>query len=392
MFPVPVRILRPCVALALASALPLWACSVDPAAETAALQARGLQAGPEGDLAGAVEPDLMALGGQAGGDGPTDATAHLPAHPDVQQVVYTHDRVMIDGEVVESVETGELDADLRARVARPWLFVDEGVVYDEIAETVVDEDGRTVRRYAIVATEIEPILVEPEIVGGPAIDDELLDLADRLAADEPVPVVLGLSTPRPRALPLAPAAGRVSFADAAAMAGEREAAREAREAAFAERSEVTDAIAAIVDLGGVVRRIDGGQRIVVAIVPAHSVPRLTEVDAMRSLRLDATIASQGSMFETKTKWQTNTQQFDDLGYNGEVGGSADTLVGVGEVSGLENEACFFDDGPSDDCDPSERLNEMFDCTGSGCTSITNFVSSEGSHGTVVSSIIAADYT
>ena len=46
MFPVPVRILRPCVALALASALPLWACSVDPAAETAALQARGLQAGP----------------------------------------------------------------------------------------------------------------------------------------------------------------------------------------------------------------------------------------------------------------------------------------------------------------------------------------------------------
>jgi len=392
----PLRHLRPCALLALAAALPLGACDVEE--DPGALAARGLEITDPTDVVGEPlrdpDPAILDLAGTAGGLDPTSTpdTAHLAARTGHREVVYTHDRIEVDGEVVESVESGVLDAELRARVARPWLFVDEGVVYDEVVETHVEDDGRTIRRYAIIATDIEPIEVEPEQPRPFHVDAELQNRLQITPHDVLLPVIIRVDTPRPRPLPLAPAAGRLSFDDAEALQAARREARDAREAAFAQDPVVTDVLDLIDEGRGTVRYLDGGQRIVVAALPPAVVESLIERDGVRALFLDDTISSQGSLASTRGKYQTNVQQLHDAGYNGEVGGSADTLVGVGEVRGLENEACFFDDGPSDTCDPTERLTRMFDCSSGVCGTITNFVTSEDSHGTIVSSIIAADYT
>ena len=336
------------------------------------------------------------IAGTAGAGSDSQLTA--PTVPERTEVLYEGVSSERNGETVAFEERGSWSLDLWRRVARPWDYIKDGLVYDEEAWAVGDDVERGERGYRVELSVAKPVeAVYRGVPAGEAFYDPALEAALRKAQRaEPVRILIKLDAPNAPDLPLVPRPGTLSVADHLdAVALRREALRELE--GQGRRSKERLAVAAVVEsFGGRLVRAYPRTHWLAVEVPAEAVDALRQLDDVARLHLDDVAEPQGlSLAELRGPDYTDATRFRAAGYHGEYGSNANLIVGVAEVDGIEDEVCFLDDvGNVDTCDTDERLKKKFTCTaGGGCSSTNNYsFSQEASHGTVVTSIIAADYT
>lgn len=318
------------------------------------------------------------------------------------EVVFESVRTLdADGEVLAQDARGTLSPEVAVRAGRPWAFRDQAVTYDDEAWSVSDESGVTTSGYRVLrAKDVGPALRAS--AAAPAYLDAALLTQAKAEPARTFSIHLRARGVPEWTIPLRP--------DFARSAVDLLRAAEAREAALRERAELmrraTEGVAAhVVALGGKVtaRGRYGGW--LTAEVPGAAVAALAaREDLDRVGLLEGKIEATGiSLGDVRAAPRIDADRFHAAGYTGERSnperhGYGDITIGVIEPGSLEDEACFFYDGA--DCTGASRLRERFDCSdsdgdGNMCESVANLADlDDGSatHGTIVTSIIAADYS
>lgn len=336
-------------------------------------------------------------GGTGGEILPGEEEPYLGEAVDAPEVVAYEKIVRGAGDEAVVEERGEFDEELRKRVASPDRFLEEGVIYDETAWYYdQNEDGQPEQGYRITVVSTDPPVPEPQEPANEFLTDELAGAMSTVDAAERIRVLIEVETDLNHGdLPLLPPRGAVSI--------------EAYDAALAERadafaqlqSDFEQGTAAIRDYvqaeGGVLEGSHPRSGWLAARLPADAVSGLDAFVNVRRVALNAEPVQHAgrSLGELRTSAFTDMESFEDAGFDGENGSDPPLLVGVTEVNGIEDEACFTDDTgfDGDECDTNERLLARFDCgSGSGCSSVSDFSTSDESfHGTIVSSILLGDY-
>ena len=295
-------------------------------------------------------------------------------------------------------EAGVLDDWLRQRAARPWEYLRDGIVYDEVAHHNEHPDGGGDGHYSIVARAIDPEeipeLESPRVGVTAALQAEV----DSVADDELVSVMIQTDVDRPTRLPLLPPKASVSASDYALALDEREELSAYNADQYAANTAALEA--AIVEAGGELATRHWTIGWIGAALPADAVAAIAERAEVvqitpRGYGEDGACTDLGEpdgdpVDLSQLREFTRVQDFTDAGYHGQPALHQEILVGIHEFSGLEDEACFLAD--YDDCDTSDRLRKKFNCTSGTCIQTNNFSdANEGRHGTNVASILFGDY-
>lgn len=349
-------------------------------------------------LPGLCVATLALAAGCVAEDGDAPDVGQEPAAEVVFESVRTLDA---SGEVLAQDARGALSPEVAVRAGRPWAFRDEPITYDDEAWAVSDASGVTSSGYRVMRAKN----------GGPALRARAEAPAHRdaalLAQAKAAPAQVFSVHLRARGVPEWTIPLRPDFARSAIDLLQ---ASEVREAALRERAALvrraTDGAAAqVVALGGKVtgRGRYGGW--LTAEVPGAAVAALAaRGDLDRVERLEGQAEPTGIYLgDVRAASRIDADRFHAAGYTGERPNSArhnhgDITVGVIEVGSLEDEACFLYDGAG--CAGASRLLERFDCSdgdgdGNMCEPVANLADlDDGSatHGTIVTSIVAADYS
>ena len=316
------------------------------------------------------------------------------------EVVFESVRRVAPGGRDVAQNRGELDPAVALRAGRPWAFLDEAVRYDDEAWSVGDEGGSE-SGYRVVKVPNTSPIARTSASARPAVGEELARRAQALTAGDKLSVVLALRNVPAWTIPLRGDFSR-SAADLVRGADERAAALGERAAQI--RALADGPVAQIEALGGVVtgRGRYGGW--VTANVPRAAIDALAARGDLRHLDLFEGRAEPTGIYlgDVRGAAFLDGDRFHAAGYTGEGSnatrhGYGDITIGVIEPGTLEDEACFLYDGAS--CSGASRLRERFQCDdadndGNICEPIVNLADFDDSdtHGTIVTSIIAADYT
>lgn len=380
----------PAIIQAVALCCTLASCAGPPTEVTAdGLSSLGLDEAPS--LAGAPTQghDLTWMMGTAGE--PTDRdTVDLDPTGVPRTVVYVHTTERRNGVALSDFKSGTYDESIRRRVARPWEYLHEGLVYDELQTSGLTADGVEVSTYAVVVSEVSPAQATWRGVD-PGAAQMGVALAEAIEAGaESLKVVVRVDVAPYPALPFM--LGRVGEDEYARWIAERDEARLEQEHRFTRSPEV-EAVTDLVegDGGQVVQAVVGARALVVEASPEAALA-LLQLDAVASLELDihGTPQAPGVDLGTMRKSHfTDTRRFHSAGYTGDWGFFPALIAAVAESDALEDEACMLADVAG--CAP-DRLKERYICDGAPCTSVANYPESqEDFHGTMVSSVLMADY-
>lgn len=303
----------------------------------------------------------------------------------------------------QATSRGALDPAVALRAARPWAFQGEAVHYDDEAWSVGDDRG-TESGYRVVKVTNPAPAARAAAPERPVVGEALARRVAGAAAGgaNPIPISIALRGVPAWTIPLRGDFSR-SAADLVRAADERGDAL--RERAAKIRAIADGPAAQIEALGG---RVTGRGRYggwVTAEVPAGAVERLAaRGDVSRVDLLEGRAEPLGIYLgDVRGPAFVDGDRFIAAGYTGESQNPTrhsypDITVGVIESGSLEDEACFLYDGA--DCTGTSRLRERFQCDdwdsdGNICEPVANFADLDdgsASHGTIVTSIIAADYT
>jgi len=331
---------------------------------------------------------------------PPDASEAPPYRGAGAVVFESVHRVAAGGRAL-ATSHGELDPAVALRAGRPWAFLDEPVRYDDEAWSVGD-DGGSESGYRVVRVENRAPIARTSAPARPAVGAALTGRAAAARAGDKLSIVLALRDVPAWTIPLRGDFSR-SAADLVRGADERAAALRERTAQI--RALADGVVAQIEGLGGVVtgRGRYGGW--VTADVPPAAVGALAARTDLTRLDLFEGHAEPTGIYlgDVRGAAFLDGDRFHAAGYTGESPnqgrhGYGDITVGVIEPGSLEDEACFLYDGAS--CAGASRLRERFEChdadgNGNICEPVANFADLEDDtarHGTIVTSIIAADYT
>lgn len=315
-----------------------------------------------------------------------------------ERVLFRSVRVEDKRGIVKTTDVrGELDDALSTRAGRPYRHLDEETIVDEDAWAFSTEDGGTVYGYRV--TEVDnPTPARARIRMAPP---ELGPKAQK-ALDDGSSIV-GLLTFRNAPawkIPLRPEARSMAAVDFQQAVSRRN-------SALAERTEILEGLAA-----DAVRELEahGGRVLsrgrysawVRAELPAEALRVMAKRRDLRSITVvEGEVESHWSLSQMQEDDRMGAKQFHARGYDGRRSNAArhnygNITVGVIEVGYLEDEACFLGNGAT--CNRA-RLAGRFRCDdqdgdGNFCEPVTTFPDVDGnsSHGTLVASTIAADYT
>jgi hypothetical protein len=311
-------------------------------------------------------------------------------------------RIADDGRVLGTRQRGDLLPAVALRAGRPWAFFDEPVGYDDEAWSVGSDDGTTESGYRVLRAANRPPIVHAQVSGGATVGAALARRMTAMAASDRVSVMLVLRGVPRWTIPLRADYAR-SAVDLAQAADERAAALRDRKAQI---HALGDGPAAQIEqLGG---RIVGRGRYggwLTAELPAVAIDALAQRTDVARLELgEGRVEPAGiRLGDVRGQPFIDGDRFLAAGYTGERSNPTrhsygDITIGVIEPGSLEDEACFLYDGA--DCTGPSRLRERFQCDdadsdGNWCEPVANLADLDDSsvtHGTIVTSIIAADYT
>lgn len=335
------------------------------------------------------------------------ATAAKTAPERMELVFQSKVRQTEDGEIVASEVIGDVDQDIRDRVARPYRFVDDPFLYSEEAWSRTGEDGVTERGYRIFRRpNTTPLEVNPRTSAPPEINENVATAVAAAGAEDTLLLDLKLRNFPAWNVPLAPAATDMSPADVRAQAERRARAIAAREALF---DQMAEGVARQVEsLGGSVRaRFKKGGWLGVQ-VPARGFEALARNTALA--RIDGPYGKTGgpqwNLGEGKQAAYLDAERFISAGHTGEEPNPGrhaygDIVIGVNEPGGFEADACAFKDGQG--CGSASRIAATYRCdnpdndaeiceTGDVETDQCDTETCTDSHGTRVTSVAIADYT
>ncbi len=312
------------------------------------------------------------------------------------ELVYESVVRKVDDEVVSFKEAGVFDEDKWRRVNRPAEFLDRREVLDDMVWGVGDSaNGIEEYGYRVFRRDVEAVTPDPRPEKPAELDPRLVDMLETLNAEAILDVSLKVRGPAADPLPLLPQLGTVSAADYSNAMAKRKLALQAQVEAFDERT--SDLITAIAAVRGTI--VDRSPRSgwLEAKVPAGEVESLlSHPDVARIVGPEETTATtRYSMDEIQQSDIVDSQRFNDASYYGQNSSGTPYRVGVFEGDGLEDEVCYTDDvggACCDECDTDERLKLTTTCAGSSCTKGSFSEANEDYHGTLVTSVIAADYT
>ena len=264
------------------------------------------------------------------------ATAAKTAPERMELVFQSKVRQTEDGEIVASEVIGDVDQDIRDRVARPYRFVDDPFLYSEEAWSRTGEDGVTERGYRIFRRpNTTPLEVNPRTSAPPEINENVATAVAAAGAEDTLLLDLKLRNFPAWNVPLAPAATDMSPADVRAQAERRARAIAAREALFDQMAEgVTRQVES---LGGSVRaRFKKGGWLGVQ-VPARGFEALARNTALA--RIDGPYGKTGgpqwNLGEGKQAAYLDAERFISAGHTGEEPNPGrhaygDIVIGVNE--------------------------------------------------------------
>ncbi|MFZ5896030.1 MAG: S8 family serine peptidase [Myxococcota bacterium] len=301
------------------------------------------------------------------------------------------------GLVVDQRVRGELQPESLESVARPLSAALNGRELVEDAWAKSDATGRVTHGYRVMQNERKPVSEAAQrtrdVRVGPA-------LADRLQRQTGGTVTVVMQA---KDFPAWNIPQRVApFATSMNGVLQR---TQAREQAFDARRSLGEAVFApirnrIASMGG--RAVAQGRTSnwLTAELPVSAVQTLVSSGDIENI--DLVDAAEGgphmSLGSIRQSARLDADRFLSNGYTGERANPdrhshGDIVVGVIEIDSFDDEACFLADGAS--CTGTSRLRERYNCDdadgdGNYCEAITNFTSTDASHGTVVSSIIGAD--
>lgn len=297
-------------------------------------------------------------------------------------------------DVVSFEVLGDLPADVRDKVARPWTHLDDPWLYFEEAGARLNSDGTMEQYYAVRRT--------PNHYAGPTMDhgtgfpsDGMSEGARGLVnsgVERDVAVTVKLAAERPWNVKLLPESSSVSVADFLAAVEERSDDLAEREAEFLSRS--SSVVEQIEASGGrvVTRLWTAGY--VVAELPVAAIGQIAAREDVALVEIDETPPElfgipvgnlrDRSRSDVKTFWDNSYYGQDPDTYSPQ-------LVGVTEAGHLADEACFLDENGG--CQPS-RLEAIHECDSTSCVKKTTSAYNYGtgrSHGTTVAALAVGDY-
>ncbi|MBL9027041.1 MAG: S8 family serine peptidase [Myxococcales bacterium] len=315
-------------------------------------------------------------------------------------IVYESVRTVTGDEVVESSVQGEITDEIWARVARPWLYMDEATLYHEQMWTMPTGPETVEEGYRIVATpntaladystEASPIAIDPLLVADLAGDP-----------DEEVTVSINIRGLLPARIPLHPPF-LLSAEDIALASAARDDALSARESEFqAKAAALVEEVAA---LKGTVLQTGSRSGWLLIAVPRSALPALMNRDDVLSIYL-APLHEGGfhwALGDGRSDARIGADRFHAQGYTGYKSNPARHNFGAVTLAiadtRLEDEACFLFSS-STNCSGSSRLIERFSCydgngNGDWCLGFQpDYADSDTQpgHGTTVTSIALGDY-
>ena len=320
-----------------------------------------------------------------------------PAAPGAE-LVYSHVSVLDkDGELADFDEFGALDLDTWQRVARPWSYRDEAWSYTEVDGTRISEGGDTVRWYAVYREPHDPATAA--LSDGPAPPVLSPEVEAWLAEDDPKPrrINVKLRDYPEWDIPLVPDAAMFPLETLRQAERDRAEALDARAEMFSElTAELRDDVLA---RGGSVLDELWTSGWLALETDAETVRTWATRTDLKAIHLDAVDAKPLSedLAEIRARAGSDLQTYWNAGYYGQRSNGSALSVAVVEQWHFNDEACYLDENAG--CTPS-RLQKVFNCDGiclqqsiasyehppeSGATDNTT-------HGNLVTSLLAADYT
>ncbi|UQA58961.1 S8 family serine peptidase [Polyangium aurulentum] len=313
-----------------------------------------------------------------------------------------------DDEIVKSEVTGDLTVEQRDRVARPYRYVDEGVIYSEEAWSRGGENGVTERGYRVWKQRNRtPLDIHARTSAPPKVNDNVTRHVASAAPEDTLELDIKLRNFPEWNVPLAPATMDMSAADIKAHEERRAGAIREREALFDRMA--ADAVAQVEALGGRVKvrhKKSGWLGITVPASGFEALARNTALD-----RIDGPYGKTGgpdwSLGTGRQAEYLDADRFHAAGYTGEEPNPArhsygDIVIGMNETGGYESGACAFKEGAG--CTGASRIAATYRCDDSNdndgnlCepgTVETNFCDADGKctdgHGTATTAVAIGDY-
>lgn len=316
--------------------------------------------------------------------------------------------ISAEGDVLASSTSGSLTRDVWQRVARPWTFLHEDTIYDELAAIEIAADGSRVMRYQVTSRpNLSPAtgedLEQPaEVVERDAI---LAQPGDELRVSIQVRGFPEWNIPL---LPPPELSSTQEFEDAI----------EEREAAIGVRQALADSAAAdlrqaIEGLGGEIVGVRWTTGSVLVSIPRSELDTLTEIPAVRLVTPTGNVIIDGwELGAGRTAARTEVDTFHSYGFRGGGANAArhafgDITIAQIETAVPEDEACMF---YTSNCSGSNRIRGRYECDNASpreCDSnqgdgqndydgVANYLPADeqsggSSHATLVASVLVADY-
>lgn len=297
----------------------------------------------------------------------------------------------------ESWEYGSADVATLQRVARPWSYLGEALVYHDQYWSSVDEAGNVDEGYRIFRTENTSPIETIWPAGPPQIDEGLEETLSKPGSR--VSVVINLKHFPNWNIP--PLPGQIlAVEDLLAATAERS-------QLLAERQELYNSLAApildaIESSGGSITATGSRSGWIEADIGAETLSALAAREDIYNVVAESNEGRgfQWGVGDGRIDSRMGVQRFHSNGFTGEQSNSTrhafgDITIAVADTR-LEDEACFLYDNSA--CTGTSRLQERLDCfdldgDGDLCETVTNFADTEAdaSHGTKVTSIALGDY-
>jgi hypothetical protein len=312
-----------------------------------------------------------------------------------------------DKEIVSSEVAGDLSVEQRARVARPYRYVDEGTIYSEEAWSRGGKDGVTERGYRVWKQRNRtPLDIHARTSAPPKVNANVVKFVANAVPEETLELDLKLRNFPEWNVPLAPAGMDMSAADIKAHEERRAGAIREREALF-ERLAM-DVVKQVEALGGRVQVRYGQAGWLGVTVPALGFEALARNTALD--RIDGPYGKTGGvdwhLGDGRKAEYLDADRFHVAGFTGDEPNPTrhaygDIVVGMNETGGYESGACAFKDGVG--CTGPSRIAATYRCDDSNdndgdlCepgTVETNFCDTDkctDAHGTATTSVAIGDY-
>lgn len=315
-------------------------------------------------------------------------------------------RTDVDGKQ-RAATRGALDAHVFQRVARPWSYRDEPYRYNDEAWSFRREDGGIESGYRVTRVARTNRAPAPTAAAAPAppeVAPELLAELERANAEHEFSIMMEFRDFPDWDVPVLPDLSLLPLEEAMALADEREAAKrrradtlEAMMAAHLPEATLRSGIKArLPSSGWVALRAD--KTLLHELMRNPAIARIHGT-GQKAQPLGWTLGG------GRTPARLDAQQYITNGYTGQHSNFTRHLfgrltIGIVEPDSFEDEACAFFDG--EDCTGASRIARRIRCTDDDadldiCEEITDFTVEEinvdlGSHGTVVASVAAGDYS